>query len=613
MNIEKYDDELYSKFFVERVADSEFLFARLNEIQGYGGNVLVVGEPGVGKTIFLKRFLTNSHFARITEPNARTFIDLTTTPYTPETHQAFICQVKEQLAQTMAAHLKRLGDPCNDLPDDKITPTGQEMRYNYCALKLSQLSTESTKRNALIHYVFLDDVDYLSEPGRCFVELLECLKPLFFSRHFCVIVACRTPAFNRIKSHRDYNVSRAFDDAKLLRLEPLAVHSILKARIQTLTQAGHTLRSILNSQLSRTSLKTLFEFIASVISGLDPTDDIELFEYPFTERQHAFMREMTNGNVRHVLLMAQEYLHYMCANRELIKKEEQGFLVGRPAVIKHFTQETIDAHIRIENLHAKKTFQYSSEEYIKKHGIPARKIGNSIYIALLETYKFFRYPNHFDSQYIQKLWDEYGLTKQDIKEGTCYLIDIGLIRERELTTRPALGAKPPFQDYDLTEKGQCYLDYLIHWDEYIHQFGVSRHHKEFRTTEIKNAIAAALLEFLINILVVKRQLLERKSVDVLKMPKGPFRSQFCKLYRDLFRHLDATDKLTIHEPSEDEITNYLSVWHQVVKGAGSSDVKNYEIDPQKIIEQAEKNGLPLSIKSVYDLPAFQKFVKTFSK
>jgi Cdc6-like AAA superfamily ATPase len=218
LNIEKYDSTLYTKFFVTRVADSEFLFSRLNEVQAYGGNVLVVGEPGVGKTVFLKWFLNYSSFSKKTAPNARSFIDLTTMPYAPENHQAFICQVKEQIARTIVSHLEQLGDPCNDFPADNKTTTGQESRYNYCVAKLNDLSNKPVKPKAPIHYVFLDDVDYLSEPGRCFVELLECLKPLFFSRYFCVIVACRIPAFNRIKSHRDYNVSRAFDDAKLLYL-----------------------------------------------------------------------------------------------------------------------------------------------------------------------------------------------------------------------------------------------------------------------------------------------------------------------------------------------------------------------------------------------------------
>ena len=155
------------------------------------------------------------------------------------------------------------------------------------------------------------------------------------------------------------------------------------------------------------------------------------------------------------------------------------------------------------------------------------------------------------------------------------------------------------------------MNYLIHWDEYIKKFGVSRHHKEFRTFETSHAMEAALLQLLINILVVRRKILDRKALDTLMIPKGPFRSQFCKLNRDLILHLDPTDKLTSHEITEQEITDYLINWLQVIKAKSTSESNLYEIKPNIIEDLATKRSFPVAIKGIYDILAFNIFVKTF--
>lgn len=609
LNIEKYDNALYREFFVERAQDAEFLSSRLNEVQAYGGNVLVVGEPGIGKTNFLRWFLRESLFARTVSHDACTFLDLTTTPHPDSDWPGFIGNLQGELANAMANHLKRIGDPCHEIPDDDKTPLRQAARYNHYASKISTKTAWEGTEESQIHYLFLDDVDYL--PPQCFVDVLEYLKPLLFSRQFCVIIACRTPAFNAIKSHRDYNVSRAFDDAKLLMIEPLPVHSVLQARIKTLVSRGRSLRLLLAAPPTTGNLKALFDYCRAILSALDPSEDIELFEYPFTEKQHSFMRMMTNGNLRHMLLMAQEYLHYMRNNRGEIKKEEMGYWVGRSAVIQHFSRGEIDAKIRVCNLHEKKTYQYMTPAALQKRGILPKCVGNSIAVVLLETYKEFQYPNRLDAQYIQKLSEEYGLSADDVKRGTADLIDYGLIRERVLSSRPALGAKSAPKDYDLTEKGECYLNYLIHWDEYIAKFGISQHHKDFRTREILRAMEAALVQFLVNILVVQRELLEKKAIDRLMIPKGTFKGQFCKLNRDLIRHCDPTDKLTIHKIEESDMTDYLGICLKIINPRNAAETKSYEFKPSDIEELAKQRNLPVAVSGVYDIPAFRRFVRTF--
>src|ERR1700733_2630363 len=138
LNIEKYDDGLYKQFFVQRVQDTEFLYSRLNEVQAYGGNVLVVGEPGVGKSNFLKCFLKESPFAKTVAQSSSTFLDLTTAPYTEDNHESFINTIKGTFANAMLAHLKQLNDPCHDAPNDTSTPEARESLYNYCANKITK-------------------------------------------------------------------------------------------------------------------------------------------------------------------------------------------------------------------------------------------------------------------------------------------------------------------------------------------------------------------------------------------------------------------------------------------------------------------------------------------
>ena len=609
LNTEKYDNELYRDFFVARVEDAEFLSSRLDEVQSYGGNVLVVGEPGIGKSSFLRWFLRESPFSRTVNRAASTVLDLTTTPYSESADTAFLRHLQGQLANAIAMHLQSIGNPCHNIPVDDKTPSQQEARYNYCASEVSTSQHRATHPKSSIHYLFLDDVDYL--PGHCFVDVLEYLKPLLFSGLFCVIIACRTPAYNKIKSHRDYNVSRAFDDAKLLKLEPLAVHDILQARIKTLISKGRSLRPLLESPLSSGSLKSLFDYFRSIVSALDPSDDIELFGYPFTEKQHSFMRMMTNGNIRHILLMAQEYLHYMRKHRATITKETMGYKVGRAAVIEHFSGDDIDPTIRICNLHEKKTYQYMAKTALKRKNIAQKCVGNSIAVVLLETFKEFQYPNRLDDQYMRNLSEEYGLSADDVKQGIADLIDYGLIRERVLSSLPALGAKSAPKDYDLTEKGECYLNYLIHWDEYIDKYGVSLHHKNFRTHETVRAMETALVRFLINILVVQRELLERRAIDRLVIPKGTFRGQFCRLNRDLIRHCDQTDKLTVHQLEDSDITNYLSRCLHLMSASNATSAEFYEFKPGEIEELAKERNLPVAVSDIYDKPSFSKFVRTF--
>ncbi len=536
-------------------------------------------------------------------------MDMRKKPYSEEAHKTFISEIKGCFANVIQKHLAVFGDPCNDIPLDSNTSEANNARYNYCAQKLDNLQVRVTDPQKQIQYLFLDDVDYL--PVCCFSEILENLKPILLSRYFCVIIACRTPAFNTLQSHRDFNIGRAFDDAKIIRLHPLPVHKILKARMRIIADGNQSARKVLTSTHPSGIVLRFFSVLEYIISQLEKDDDIEVFKYAFTPKQHSFMRMMSNGNIRHVLKMAQEYLNYMSNHRKEIKKLQGGYWIGRPAVIEHFTNSQIDSKIRIHNIHLKKTFQYTSASEQKRRKIAPQRVGNSIYVLLLETYKHFQYPNRLDAQYMEKLDQEYGLTDRDFKDGTADLIDLELIRERLLSSRPPIGTKTLPNDYDLTEKGECYLNYLIHWDKYIERFGISEHHKTFKTQETMTAVSEALLQFLVNIIALKRKINQGLPDADFKVAKQPFRDQFCKLNRALFRHLDPTDKLTIPKLLDADITYYLSSWLQVIETYKLDEQTNYLFLHENVLAAAAERNLPIETRDIYDMPAFQRFLTTF--
>ena len=77
LNLEEYQHEIFNSFLIHRNEDYEKFTSDLSEINKFGGNMLVVGEPGVGKTIFLKWVInTSSLFTNSKGKTNYTFIDL---------------------------------------------------------------------------------------------------------------------------------------------------------------------------------------------------------------------------------------------------------------------------------------------------------------------------------------------------------------------------------------------------------------------------------------------------------------------------------------------------------------------------------------------------------
>lgn len=595
-DINTYDVDLFEKFFIERIEEAEQLSSILSEINNYGGNVLVVGEPGIGKSIFFKWFLEKSFFAKMNIKSNYELIDLRGENLSKE---FIIPNFQKRLIRILRyCIVNRFKDKCHDFPNAKSF----NEQYIYCINKIQEIKVKD-KHSDLVTYIFVDDVDYLDE--KIFAELLEYLRPLLHSQFFCVIIACRIPAFNSINSHKDFNITASFGELSTIKLTPLPVHKILTARIDTLIKEGNTIKTILKSPTFLAySFKEFLKFLKSETDLME--DDIPIFKYPFTAKQHYFMRKISNGNIRIVLKLAKEYLKYMSENRNTITEGKDGYVIGRIGVISHFTRPDIEEKLRVINIHNKKTHQYTSKADIKKREIDSNHIENSINLIMLETYQLFQTPNTISSQYFEEIKLKYGLTQLEIDEGREFLIDHDLIRQRMYKLNTPIGSEIGKKDFDLTEKGEYYLSYLIHWEDYIEKFGMSNHQKNYREPTTMLRIEIALLNFSINIYELYKT--DKGDLD-FKVSKELYTKLFNEINEDLIRTLNNTDKITLFEFRTHDIQFYLAERLKIIEIHNINSEKNFYFISEKLIDVAKRMNQDMKLKYIYNETRFLDFVQ----
>lgn len=612
LNIENYDQNTFDRFFVERKQDVEFLASRLGNVNNFGGNVLVVGEPGVGKTVFIKRFLTSSTFKALTsaqnthQPNNHTLIDLRPKAYNINNPDEYLDSFRRQISEIIKKHFATLGDPANEISLERDVVR----QYDIAANKLEALSMRQPHPSSdSVHYVFVDDVDYVDE--LCFTQLLEFLRPLLLSRHFCVITACRPPAYNTIRTHRDYNVTLAFQNARTLHLDPLPVHNLLERRIEALVERGASLRDMVNCVVI--SMCGVFKELRRRSNDTARSRDDIVVDYPFTSKQHHHMQMVSNGNIRDILLMASEYVRYMSVNRsKIIVDTSGGYWIGRDAVIQHFASKDCDGRIRIHNLHERRTFDGVTSAQIKRDKVRKDQIGNSILVILLEFYKEHQYPKSVTQSDLDGLFAQFGVTAAQANEGTDRLLELQLLRRRTLHARQAMGAPTQPRDYDLTDRGYYYLDYLIHWDEYIRAFGNSSHHLSGGSRDVLHAIRASVLDECVNLMIGCSEIFGNQKTGMF--PEFRINKvQFVEFYRmrahDLLAHLDKTDKRQSLRVDEEHIEKLLSVSMNLVSSHNLASSRTFCFHPDRIMRAARECEIPLAYRYVYDAEAFREWVR----
>jgi AAA ATPase domain len=600
LNIEKYPDlEIFNKFFVQRQNEADDLHAKLGEVNEYGGNVLVVGEPGIGKTIFLKWFLDESQFAK---QGVLTYdlLDLRRQPGGEDTSIDFLRRFRDRLADIVVPQLRLRGDPCNDIPD---RDSDNLARFNYCADKLQKATVRSSKRDAA-HCVFVDDVDYIDE--RSFCMLLDQLRPVLLSPLFSVIIACRTPAYNTVQSHHDYNIANAFEDARTLWLQPLPVRTILEARLEML-QSSKSLRRLEQHFVVR-KLANIAAAIRKIVSSLSDGDDIQGLMYPFSPKQHNFMRAMSNGNIRQVLQMAQQLLKYMAAHKNDITRDETGYRIGRESAIELFTSSVPDK-IRIINLHAIKTYQYLTKDELKANNISADKVGNSVYVVILEVFKQFGETGNLSGLHCQQALEAYGLSETQIARAIAELRENHLIRERTLPAHAAIGSQEPERIYELTDRGEYYITYLVYWPEYVRRFGTSSHQVGLRDKDALGKLEASVLEFLVNIACVLDRKIPNRGLD-FKISRLEFLRAFSEEYGALILQISRINE-DVRALTVTHMTSLLAGYLDVIREHKMEGSKNYYFLGARLIEQCKKRNVSLEEKHIYKISDFETFVSTY--
>lgn len=620
LNLDNYRSKgLRTMFLINRRAESEMLSSRLFEVNNYGGNVLVVGEPGVGKSVFLNNFLKNSLFVSNIDQEQLSMIDLREHPYNPQVSGEFIELIRNSLGKTYQTHLNKLGDPCHDASG----LSGSDL-FNYGASKFMQKGEPLECPEKEIHYLFLDDVDYL--PDEAFDSILEDLRPMLISQYFCVILACRVPAYNAIQAQYDTNISNPFLDSRKITLKPLDVHSLLEARLQDLFRPELTARLALQNckllSFMKRIRKTIEECLTEHTESTEVEDspeedesedasnteseghwDIDGVQYPFTYKQHQFMANCSNGNIRQVLRMAQAFLREMARVSDKLVDTGAGYRIGRRSLLDLFSSERVDDRDRIYNVNHVKSLEYVTNKQMREKDLEEYQKGNSIDVILLETISECQYPHSLTDSTIKSFYGRFGITTRESEESIRRLLELRMIRKRMLETRVAFGVKIPKHDYELTSKGMYYYSYMIHWDAYIDRFSSSKHKQVFNSSATVVQIETELLKIASNFGVFVQE--KYGELVDFKINRVQLRDYIQIEKQAFLLWLNETNRKIKLDLTVDFLKDYLVNRLGICEKRKSDESKNFLFLAGELLARLEERRIPLKQHDIFDAGWFR--------
>lgn len=602
--------EIYDKFYVQREREISQLNSRFVSMKNYGGNILLVGARRVGKTAFLRHYFDNvyDYHSDYKLKINKYFIDLRgiSQSYNYEDRNTFFVNLQNKLIEVMLKVLVSFNDPCHDLDDYKNI----DDKFFYCTSKLSELNlkfrdekrTKDCERE--LHYLFVDDVDYLLPDD--FIRFLGKLKPTLMSHAIIVVLACRYPAFNTIKSFGDPIIKHSFTDSLSIFLDPLSPQIILNPRFKFL-EDYKTLGKLINGDCIFANFLIKIEKIRNYIFALEEITDLTLFSFPYTDTHLDYMRYISNGNIDQILLIANELLRYMIDNTDKIRKISRGgYWIGKRAIFNIFTPQTsglIDDFIRIHNINAKKTRTYK-KKVASKLVLDQHRSGNSIYYVLLEFFNIHQYPLRVDMQSYKKLFYEYGITLDESKIAIIDLIDMGLIRERMIKCPTSIGhlahsKSDIFKDYDLIDRGKYYLSFLTKWYVYIEEYGVSQHNRVYRSQVVKEIIEICILSLVRNIYLIYKK---KTGKDDFKVKRHLLTDFINKTYKPYFSFLSFNSGLSDldYELDIDDMDFYLSDVSGIIEDLKLYRMDNYLFYGKRIIKTYNKYKLIISDDNYID-------------
>ena len=579
-----YPAEVEEIFHVERdQANSEF-FRELEDCAALGKSLILVGDPGVGKTSFMKRILAD---------NARSIHDMFQKNKLLKNYGLIVFHVdclkdvkmfNPSISNFKKAFIEEYSKKANKIyPCHEVVNIENEINARYQKLVQHILNLEYDKELKHKFIFFIDDIDFCEKELQH--EILESLSRFLSSEKVIIVYACRPPSLREIDYH--FNLRPKIDVYKKTRhveLKPLDVRYLLSRRLAFLLHEEFT-KSFTSRFIDFFRRKDAFiRYINKFgING----ERFEEIDYPFTIRQENFMARFSNGDIRIILRIAMQYLHYMLNNiGRLQKNENGGWIVGRDVLIKEFSVKPKEnppifldeEKWKIIDLHSEKTI--SSRDYSMKRG-------NSLLFNVLEAIALFNDPMNKNFLHIL---NDLGHSDENIRQAIDYLYWQGIIKENIIMSAgPTLFGKYSDRDntrYVLTEKGRFYYDEFIEWKQYKNKFGKSQHSVfDLLETIGEDPIHKEVLEFIATICSFS----ERRKGIYLKVNKQRLFDFFILKYGERYQNINYTDNWDIEKDCFMDISRFTSILLKL------KIISDYNID--------KRSYYAIKVKKTIDLAA----------
>jgi len=448
-DLSRGDKDLFLDLFYNRDDDfNEFKGAAKN-LYETGANIVVIGDAGIGKSSFLYwLYYDNKELEKLRLfPVIIDFRDHQVGMGSSK-NEELVFSFKQAFIDDAKKYLDFIG---------KTITLHDSQSDNLFLIQKILLGPDSL-RGKKRHMVFIiDDFDY-AEKDELF-PLLKFLLPYARSPNVSIVLSVRPTLFYTIQRN-DATFKHFFTDrVNKIRLHDLSIHHVLAMRLAPILATSNIpnkgfFRNIIDmlKQLKSPEMKYI-KIIKRL--GIMNLESLKTFHFPFTEGYCSFMRNITSNNIRECFNIAFESLTYIldhykeldddiCEDTKEIRK-----IIPNRIIVDLFTSE--GCKYTLFDLHL-----------IKNHK------NNSLYFNILEAVKYCRNSN-LDNDFHLFL-GKLGHKQKDIKEA---LVRLARKSNRFLSSNDFTYAQDYVKDpikYELTKKGEYYLDFICNWPEYKEKF-----------------------------------------------------------------------------------------------------------------------------------------------
>ncbi len=590
---EKLADDLKKQCYVRRTSEACHLSARIGEIQGYGGNILLVGDPGSGKSSFINWFLNDSPFSESVKPRQYT-VDLKATGALIS-EDSFQFSIRVKFTDAAVKYLRtEFDDPCHEIKTRNDIHSAEEAMISYSQATERLIEAHHSKAEFQNLYLFIDDIDYV-EP-KYFSILMSHLKPFLMARCCCVVLAARRPAYNAIMADDDYMISHFFDRLSVLEISHLETAELVAARVKAAFGASATLLSECADFLINTTASLYSSVMALVLSDSSGRlegegtleDPLIVDQFPLTERQLSYVQHICNGNIRTMTRLCQAIVEYISENHRFLERDSSGrCVIGRERLLSEFADEKY-GDLRIQNLN-------------KRKGVD----GTSLYVVILEVIHDFK---DIDETVLRRI-KELGFTVAEVDDAIKELYSMGMMEERFAVDRRALGERRSLdRKYVLTPRGRYYIEYMIHWDQYIKAYGSSKHHAVAGDARSSEFLRRAVLQFLASIGIAwSTSRTAQGDSTTYRVGKANLLDAFLRQGRELLVWANRSDRvkpMVISLKHFEQLLTDLAV----VRAHGLDDASKFLVDNTRVRSACNTNDVRWEIQIPFRMDEITQFV-----